>query len=295
MGWFPGGRRPLVATQTLGVLLVVLAAASRAAGEEPPPASLPEAPGIQDNSFLIEEAYNQDPGVVQHISSFVRSFDGDSWVYSFTQEWPLRGLTHQLSYTLLVAEAGAGNRGLGDLAVNYRYQLLGNSEARLACSPRFSMLLPTGDATKGLGAGGFGLQVGVPLSLVLGKRFVTHANLGFTQVFSARDAMDDRASLSTYSLGASLVWLTSSRFNVLTETTWTRAQSVTGPDERTSADLWLVSPGIRWAYNFKSGLQIVPGLAFPLGVGPSHGERSFLLYLSFEHPFGKHTHGGSTS
>ena len=23
---------------------------------------------IQDNSFLLEEAYNQDPGVVQHIS-----------------------------------------------------------------------------------------------------------------------------------------------------------------------------------------------------------------------------------
>src|SRR5437867_10915261 len=30
-------------------------------------ASEPLAKGIQDNSFLIEEAYNQEPGVVQHI------------------------------------------------------------------------------------------------------------------------------------------------------------------------------------------------------------------------------------
>jgi hypothetical protein len=29
----------------------------------------------QDNSFLVEEAYNQNFGVVQHISSFTRSFE----------------------------------------------------------------------------------------------------------------------------------------------------------------------------------------------------------------------------
>jgi hypothetical protein len=30
-------------------------------------ASEPLAKGIQDNSFFIEEAYNQEPGVMQHI------------------------------------------------------------------------------------------------------------------------------------------------------------------------------------------------------------------------------------
>lgn len=30
------------------------------------------APAIQDNSFFIEEAYNQEDRVVQHISTFVR-------------------------------------------------------------------------------------------------------------------------------------------------------------------------------------------------------------------------------
>lgn len=281
------GARPAL-TRTVGGLLVGLAAASLAAAETPPAVAPSEEPGIQDNSFLIEEAYNQEPGVVQHISSFVHSFDGDDWLYSFTQEWPVTGLAHQLSYTLLVAEAGAGNRGLGDFALNYRYQLAGNGEAKLACAPRLSVLFPTGSARKGLGVGGLGLQLGLPVSLVLGKHLVSHGNLGFTHVFSARDVPGDRAGISTFSLGASIVWLTSSRFNVLTETVWTRAQRVTGPEERASSDFWLVSPGIRWAYNFKSGLQIVPGLAFPLGIGPSHGEKSILLYVSFEHPFGKH-------
>jgi len=49
----------------------------------------------------------------------------------------------------------------------------------------------------------------------------------------------------------------------------------------------LHSPGIRWSYNFMNGLQIVPGVGVPLGVGPSAGERAILLYLSFEHPFRK--------
>ena len=49
------------------------------------------APGIQDNSFLVEEAYNQNFGVVQHISSFTRFFESKDWNYTFTQEWPVPG------------------------------------------------------------------------------------------------------------------------------------------------------------------------------------------------------------
>jgi hypothetical protein len=48
---------------------------------------------------------------------------------------------------------------------------------------------------------------------------------------------------------------------------------------------FFLSPGMRWAYNFRNGLQIVPGIAAPIGVAPSWGEKGFILYLSFEHPF----------
>ncbi len=41
---------------------------------------------IQDNSFLVEEAYNQEAGVVQHISTFTRYQESKDWIYTFTQE-----------------------------------------------------------------------------------------------------------------------------------------------------------------------------------------------------------------
>lgn len=42
--------------------------------------------------------------------------------------------------------------------------------------------------------------------------------------------------------------------------------------------------GVWFAINLKSGLQIVPGLSVPIGIGPSEEEYGGLLYLSFEHP-----------
>jgi hypothetical protein len=41
---------------------------------------------------------------------------------------------------------------------------------------------------------------------------------------------------------------------------------------------------VRFAINRPSGLQIVPGLATTIGLGPSSGSRAIFAYLSFEHP-----------
>ncbi len=47
---------------------------------------------------------------------------------------------------------------------------------------------------------------------------------------------------------------------------------------------FFINPGLRFALNFKSGLQIVPGIEAPIGIGPSSGEYGVFLYLSLEHP-----------
>src|SRR4051794_39606166 len=82
-------------------------------------------PKIEDNSFLMEEAYNQEYGVVQHIQSFTRDVRNDAYVYSFTQEWPIDlDPKHQFSYTLQGTRvAGLDGFGWGDTLLNYRYQL----------------------------------------------------------------------------------------------------------------------------------------------------------------------------
>jgi len=227
---------------------------------------------IQDNSFLVEEAYNQTPGVVQHIQTFSRSTKANDWVYSFTQEWPAPGLKHQLSYTLLLQQSG-GERGIGDVALNYRYQWIGSGDTRLAVSPRVSVLLPSGDEKRGFGEGAAGLQVMLPVSTVLTPSVVAHWNAGATWF------RDDNRSLT---LANSVVWLARPRVNALVETVWTRTDAGGAHD-----NALVVSPGVRWSYDFPSGLQIVPGIAVPLGVGPHHDDPAVFLYLSFEHPFRK--------
>lgn len=245
-------------------------------------------PGIQDNSFLIEEAYNQEWGVVQHINLFTRTREGD-WTYTLTQEWPLRGPRHQVSYSLPLERLGSdagSSYGFGDVALNYRYQLVGDGAARLAVAPRISLLVPAGDEAKGFGAGGTGFQTNIPLSLViLDDALVMHLNAGATWTPSAHGRTGASASTTAVNLGTSLVWLARRRINLLLETVWGRSEVVVARSETEREDSFLVSPGVRCAFNFKSGLQIVPGLAVPLGLGPSHGARSLLAYLSFEHPF----------
>ena len=248
-------------------------------------------PQIQDNSFLVEEAYNQDFGVVQHIQSFERLWSSKDWVYTFTQEWPVDASPrHQLSYTLMALHAGdqpASGGGFGDILLNYRYQVLGNGESKVAFAPRLSALLPTGDHRLGRGAGGAGVQGSLPLSVVISRKLVTHWNAGATIIPNARNAAGDTAPTYGYNFGQSFVWLAHPRFNVLLETIFNRSQQVIAPKTTQWASDVLLSPGIRWAYNFKNGLQIVPGIGVPLGVGPSSGEKGIFLYLSFEHPYRK--------
>jgi hypothetical protein len=232
--------------------------------------SAPEPP-IQDNSFLIEEAYNQEAGVVQHIQTFSRPFrGGGDWAYTFTEEWPLAGLRHQFSYTLPLTQL-ASRRGAGDVALNYRYQWIGDGTSSLAISPRITLLLPTGSQRRGLGSGGTGVQVMLPVSTVLSPSLVAHWNLGVTSTPSE----NSRAIVA----GQSFVWLARQRFNVLVETLWVRSSDSRGHDSQLT-----ISPGVRWSYDLSSGLQIVPGIALP--VTSPGGVKSAFLYLSFEHPFG---------
>jgi len=271
------------------VLTAIILLSLSSLGQQPPQPTA--APGIQDNSFLVEEAYNQNFGVVQHISSFTRFFDSKDWNYTFTQEWPAPGdERHQLSYTLVALHAGAfpgSGVGIGDVFLNYRYQLVGSGETRVAFSPRLSLIFPTGDSTVGRGSGSFGLQTNLPLSVVLGRKLVSHWNAGATFFPHAQDASGDRAATAGYNLGQSFIWLTNARFNVMLETVFARSQTVVSSDHTEWTSSLFLSPGVRWAYNFKNGLQIVPGIGVPLGVGPSAGEKGVLLYLSFEHPFRK--------
>ncbi len=93
-------RRSWLAWAALVVALGPVAAAAQE-GVEPEK--------IRDNLFLLEEAYNQEPGVIQHIQSYRRGNDG--WSYSFTEEMPVPKERHQLSVTLPALREAPGGGG----------------------------------------------------------------------------------------------------------------------------------------------------------------------------------------
>jgi hypothetical protein len=254
------------------------------------PATLRDLPHIEDNSFLAEEAFNQDAGVVQHISQFLQARGSRAWQFAFTQEWPMGGMAHQISYTVPIGRAEIGSAGLGDVMVNYRYQLLANDERGSFIAPRLSLSMPTGDPKRGLGTGTLGVQLAVPYSQQVNASFITHLDAGYIYYGSAADAAGARGVLATVNLAHSVVWLAHPRFNVLLETVWTGTSRRDRQGSAWDATL-LLNPGVRWAYNLKSGAQIVPGVSVPIGIGPTRGVQQILFYFSVEHPFTRHQSG----
>jgi hypothetical protein len=241
---------------------------------------------IQDNSMLVEEAYNQEAGVVQHINNLTYSLSSGNWFYSFTQEWPLWGLKHQFSYTIPTSSLDdTGQHGIGDILLNYRYQLTGNSDSRLAIAPRFSVILPTGDSSRGLGSGATGIQFNLPVTFMITEKLASHSNVGFTYTHNGKNVAGDTASLESYNLGQSLIWLVHPRVNLMLESILARVDQVVARGIKDHETQIFVNPGVRWSYDVKHGLQIVPGVAFPIGLGRNSGDVGVLFYLSFEHPF----------
>ncbi len=237
---------------------------------------------IQDNSFLIEEAYNQERGIVQHIAAWSRTRGGD-WQLDLTQEWPLGGIRHQGSYTIPLVR-GDGGTGIGDVGFNYRYQL-GGERSRTHAAPRLSVLLPTGRASRGRGTGGLGFELELPVSHQLTERVVMHFNAGVTLTPSAHDLLDRSATTTDFNVGGSTIWLLRPTFNLMLEALWERTEAVVGEGAVIAEELFVLNPGARYAFNFASGLQIVPGAAYTIAVAPASAEDAVFLYLSFEHPF----------
>ncbi len=239
---------------------------------------------IEDNSFLLEEAYNQEPGVIQHIQAWQYLKTARTWGYAFTEEWPVPGRRHQASATLPVqrVRSPASVVGLGDLALNYRLQAV--DSGAVAFAPRLSLVLPTGDYRKGLGNGALGFQLNLPMSVRLSPSWIAHWNIGTTATPGGKEPGGAKADLLGFNYGASFIWQPVRRFNLMLEAAWSSTESVDPAGTKERGDAFFLNPGFRFAVDAGS-LQIVPGVAVPIGLGPSRGEHGIFTYLSFEHPF----------
>jgi DtxR family Mn-dependent transcriptional regulator len=264
-------------------LLVLLATGAGAAAQQraEPPSDAARPFEIMDNSFLVEEAFNQEHGVFQNIVGIMR-MAGD-WEAMFTQEWPVGGRTHQFSYSVPLASL-AGEHGVGDIFLNYRYQALVEGPGRPAFAPRLSIILPTGSERRGLGNGVVGWQVNLPFSKQRGDVYV-HWNAGFTLLPGVRH-IEHTASATLFSpyAAASAIWRARPMLNVMLETVLESTEDVIGAGATARAGTLTVAPGVRGGWNLGSR-QLILGFAVPVAREEAATHVGAFGYVSYELPF----------
>jgi len=231
---------------------------------------------IVDNSFLVEEAFNQEPRIVQNIVGLTRQ--GHDWVMTFTQEWPAPGVRHQLSYTLGINSAGQTTE-FGDILVNYRLQVLEEGPGHPAFAPRVSAIVPSGD--RSVGAGRTGLQVNLPFSKQH-QDFYVHWNSGFTWV--TRGGQPD---LISPSFAGSAIYRLRPMVNLMLESVLVLQAQDAGSGRVDHQTAFTLSPGVRGGWNVAKDAQIVIGLAAPIVWQGGETDAAVFGYFSYELPFAK--------
>jgi len=243
---------------------------------------------ITDNSFLVEEAFNQEKGVFQNIFGAMRSNGG--WTSAFTQEWPIGSQAHQFSYTAAFVNSGDAT-GFGDTLINYRYQVLTEGAGRPAFSPRLSLVIPSGDSAKGLGGGSWGLQANLPFSKQRDDWYF-HWNAGLTWLGDVADVQvgsdvtsTRRAMLTSPFVAASAIYRLRPMFHLMLESVvlWEELLAPLGSRRETTFTL---SPGFRGGWNIGEK-QVVAGFALPISWTEGESDTGAFFYFSYELPFRK--------
>jgi DtxR family transcriptional regulator, Mn-dependent transcriptional regulator len=260
-------------------LLVALAIPARAQDAASPPSGSGRPWEITDNSFLVEEAFNQDPGIFQNIVGIQVARNGD-WASAFTQEWPLFSHTHQISYTWGYSAADAAS-GVGDTLLHYRFQAFDETAARPAFSPRVSLVLPTGNAARGLGSGNPGWEVNLPFSKRYGDLYM-HWNAGFTHL-PAAETDEAEYNLLTPRLAVSGIWRVRPMLNLMLEAVvqWDEEVVIRTTQRRRGAT---VLPGLRTGWNIGDAQTIV-GVGVPITFAGGDTTAGAFGYFSYELPF----------
>ncbi len=278
-----------VLVQAVGTLVIFLIFGGVAAAQTPPPQPATGSARpfeITDNSFLVEEAFNQERGIFQNIFGAIRN--GGEWAAAFTQEWPVASQKHQFSYTIPFGSTGGFN-GVGDVLLNYRYQLWTEGTTRPAFSPRLSLVLPTGDDLKGLGDGSLGLQVNLPFSRQRDDLYF-HWNAGFTLlpgVGSGRYpplVVVDDVTLFTPVVSGSAIWRFRPMLNLMVESVLEWPHELVGPGLAERSTAFTLSPGARGGWNIGDH-QLIVGAAVPITWSGATSDAGLFLYFSYELPF----------
>src|SRR5688572_25838670 len=269
--------------RSLAVVALVCLVPHPAIAQAPTEVRPPTVPfEISDNSFLVEEALNQEPGIFQNIVNY-RWYSGGDWEATFTQEWPVVSRTHQLSYTVPFASRD-GLSGFADLVVHYRLQLFDGAGAWPAFSPRVSLIVPSGSASRGLGNGEAGWEINLPFSKQV-KDVYFHWNAGFTH-FPVVRVDEEEYELLTPRLAGSAIWRVRPMLNLMMESVVAWEAQAVGNGLTSGKKVVTLLPGFRTGWN-AGDAQTIVGFGVPVLIFDGDSSAGVFLYLSYELPFMK--------
>lgn len=240
---------------------------------------------IEDNSFLLEEAYNQKPGEFQFIQRYQGYNSGREYLFSSEGEVPLGSVQHQFSYQINRLNVDGDHGTYGDTTLSYRYQSV-NKEAFLMAH-RLGVLIPTGSVQEESGYGVVGLEYMQAMTFILNEQWVNHWNLGFTHYSEGKhNDSDKRRTLNMFRAGTSLVYLLKDNLNFLLEGLLGANENLNLNEKKEYEKFFTLNPGVRTAIDFAwKETQLVPGIAFPIRFQKDRVEHGIFLYFSIEPQF----------
>lgn len=251
---------------------------------------------FEDNSFLFDEAINQEKGIMQYVSNlYFDNVNGGNLLYNFTQEIPVGGEQHQLNYSILyhidrVTPTGQRSSGFGDIAIGYHYKVSGKRD-KLMVIPGISIIIPTGNSQEGRGIGGPGIQSTVTFTKRLSHRLVTHYNIGYTFIsqadrysYSKTDSpvLAYERNLNYAGIGAGATWYVTRKTVLFTELISNFVKDIRQDGTLRNRNISTINPGFRFAID-ANNVQIVPGISTPIILTDGAFSRiGIFFYLSIE-------------
>lgn len=236
---------------------------------------------VEDNSFLVEEAYNQEPGVVQFINVYQKSSKTKDWSYTFINEIPVVSQTHQFSYEIPYKFLEASDKtGIGDFKLNYRNEFFRTDS--VVTTGRLSLTTASGAYKDGFGVGTSSYEVSLVASVKVSEQWSQHWNVGASITPKAKNSADVSADNSRYFWNMSNVYYITEKFNFMLELTTALEETTTAADKTDWGSSFVASPSFRYAIDV-GDWQFVPGIAAPANLGQNAGQNNqTLVYLSIE-------------
>jgi hypothetical protein len=156
--------------------------------------------------------------------------------------------------------------------------------------PRFTLILPTGNAAIGLGTGGVGIQFNLAITKRVSRKIATHYNAGYTLYIHSKRfddvggqrVMTFSKNLPFVNVGVGMNWYFIRKASFMLEYLFNQNTAIEETGDIAHIEQHVINPGLRYCID-NGRMQIVPGIGIPISFAEGSYEKTgIFVYLSLE-------------